>query len=162
VVAPQEIESRLKHSPYIKDAWVHAEQGCESLSAVVIIDAANTGQWADKSKVAYTTFGDLSQKPEVYELLRGEIARINEDLPEVRRIAKYVNLHKEFDPDERELTRNRKLRRSFLRERYAGLARALSGEDTSIEVEAEFMYQDGRIGKIKTALQIATVGRGDG
>ena len=141
---------------------MHAEQGCESLSAVIIIDAANTGQWADKAKVAYTTFGDLSQKPEVYELIRGEIAKINEDLPEVRRISRYVNLHKEFDPDERELTRNRKLRRSFLRERYAGLARALSGEDTSIEVEAEFMYQDGRIGKIKTALQIATVGRGDG
>ncbi len=162
VVAPQEIESRLKYSPYIKDAWVHAEQGCESLSAVIIVDAANTGQWADKAKVAYTTFGDLSQKVEVYELIRGEIAKINEDLPEVRRISRYVNLHKEFDPDERELTRNRKLRRSFLRERYAGLAKALSGDDTSIEVEAEFTYQDGRIGKIKTALQIATVGRGDG
>jgi long-chain acyl-CoA synthetase len=161
VVAPQEIESRLKYSPYIKDAWVHAEQGCESLSAVIIVDAANTGQWADKRKVVYTTFRDLSQQPQVYELIRGEIAKVNEGLPEAKRIARYVNLHKEFDPDEHELTRNRKLRRSFLRERYAGLAHALSGADESVEVEAEFTYQDGRVGKIKTALQIATVGRGD-
>lgn len=162
VVAPQEIESRLKYSPYIKDAWVHAEQGCEALSAVIIVDAANTGHWADKSKVAFTTFGDLSQKPEVYELIRGEIAKVNADLPETRRIRRYVDLHKEFDPDERELTRNRKLRRGFLRQRYAGLAVALSGEETSVEVEAEFTYQDGRVGMIKTALQIATVERGDG
>jgi long-chain acyl-CoA synthetase len=161
VVGPQEIESRLKYSPYIKDAWVHAEQGCESLSAVIIIDAANTGHWADKRKVVYTTFGDLSQQPQIYELIRGEIARVNQGLPEARRISRYVNLHKEFDPDEHELTRNRKLRRSFLRERYAGLARALSGEDTSVEVEAEFTYQDGRTGKVKTALQIATLGQGE-
>jgi len=160
-VGPQEIESRLKYSPYIKDAWVHAEQGCESLSAVIIIDAANTGQWADKRKVVYTTFADLSQQPEVYQLIRQEIARVNEGLPETRRVSRYVNLHKEFDPDEHELTRNRKLRRSFLRERYAGLARALSGGDTSVEVEAEFTYQDGRTGKIKTALHIAAVGQGD-
>ncbi len=161
VVGPQEIESHLKYSPYIKDAWVHAEQGCESLSAVIIIDATNTGHWADKRKVVYTTFADLSQQPEVYQLIREEIARVNESLPETRRISRYVNLHKEFDPDEHELTRNRKLRRSFLRERYAGLARALSGEDTSVEVEAEFTYQDGRVGKIKTALQITTVGQDD-
>jgi long-chain acyl-CoA synthetase len=161
VVSPQEIESRLKYSPYIKDAWVHAEQGCDSLSAVIIVDPDNTGHWADKSKVVYTTYGDLSQQPQVYELIRGEIARVNEGLPETRGISRYVNLHKEFDPDEHELTRNRKLRRCFLRERYAGLARALSGGDTSVEVEAEFTYQDGRTGKIKTALHIATVGQGD-
>ncbi len=162
IVAPQEIESRLKYSAHIKDAWVHAEQGCDYLSAVVIIDAMNTGHWADKAKVAYTTFGDLSQKPEVYDLIRGEIASVNQGLPATHRIARYVNLHKEFDPDEYELTRNRKLRRTYLKDRYAGLAQALSTEATSVEVEAEFTYQDGRVGRIKTALEIATVERGDG
>jgi long-chain acyl-CoA synthetase len=161
VVGPQEIESRLKYSPYIKDAWVHTEQGCESLSAVIVIDAANTAHWADKRKVAYTTFAGLSQQSQVYELIHEEIAAVNGGLPEARRIARYVNLNREFDPDEHELTRNRKLRRPFLRERYAGLARALSGEDESVEVETEFTYQDGRTGKIKTALRIATVGQGE-
>ncbi len=161
VVPPQTVESTLKSSAYIKDAWVHAEQGCDWLSAIIIVDAANTGHWADKAKVAFTTFGDLSQKPEVYDLIRGEIERLNKGLPATRRIARYVNLHKEFDPDEQELTRNRKLRRSYLKERYAGLAHALSGQDDSVEVEAEFTYQDGRVGKIKTTLRIATIGRGE-
>jgi long-chain acyl-CoA synthetase len=161
VLAPQDVESRLKQSPYIKDAWVHSGQDCDFVTAVVILDADNTGRWADKNKINYTTFGDLSQKPEVYRLIEEEIALVNQGLPATRRIEKYVNLHKEFDPDESELTRNRKLRRAVLRKRYPDLIEALSGDRTSVEVEAEFTYQDGRTGKIRTALQIATVGRGD-
>jgi long-chain acyl-CoA synthetase len=161
VLAPQDIECRLKHSPYIKDAWVHSGQDCDFVTAVIILDAENTGRWADRNKIPYTTFGDLSQKPEIYRLIREEIALVNQDLPDTRRVEKYVNLHKEFDPDEYELTRNRKLRRAVLRQRYLDLIEALSGERTSVEVEAEFTYQDGRSGKIKTALQIATVGQGD-
>ncbi|MCE5254072.1 MAG: AMP-binding protein [Actinomycetia bacterium] len=160
VLAPQEIESRLKHSPYIKDAWVPAGQDCRYVSAVIIVDADNTGQWADKRKVTYTTFSDLSQKPEVYRLIEAEVSAVNQGLPDSRRIEKFVNLHKEFDPDESELTRNRKLRRAFLRKRYADLVQALDGDRESVEVEAEFTYQDGRTGKIKTALKIARIGRG--
>ena len=115
VLAPQDVESRLRHSPYIKDAWVHSGQNCDFVTAVIILDAENTGRWADKNKITYTTFGDLSQKPEIYRLIEEEIALVNQDLPDTRRIEKYVNLHKEFDPDEYELTRNRKLRRAVLR-----------------------------------------------
>ncbi|NLE11128.1 MAG: long-chain fatty acid--CoA ligase [Actinobacteria bacterium] len=161
ILVPQDIESRLKHSPYIKDAWVVAGQDCPFVSAVIIVDFDNTGRWADKMKTTYTTFGDLSQKPEVYRLIEQEVARVNENLPTTQRIERFVNLHKEFDPDELELTRNRKLRRAFLRTAYADLMTALGGDSTSAEVEAEFTYQDGRTGKIKTALQIATVGQGD-
>jgi len=161
LLVPQDIESRLKHSPYIKDAWVLAGRDCQFVSAVIIIDADNTGRWADKMKTTYTTFGDLSQKPEIYRLIEQEIALLNKDLPDTQRVEKYVNLHKEFDPDEHELTRNRKLRRAFLRKTYPALMAALGGDSTSVEVEAEFTYQDGRTGKLKTALEIATVGRGD-
>jgi long-chain acyl-CoA synthetase len=161
-VAPQDIESRLKYSPYIRDAWVVTGEDRERLSAVIIVDAANTGRWADKRKVAYTTFGDLSQKPEVYELIEQEIAAVNRNLPESQRIAKYVNLHKEFDSDEFELTRNRKLRRGYLIKRYPDLVEALNGDRESVEVELEFTYQDGRTGTTKTALAIATVRQGDG
>ena len=100
MVPPQEVESRLKYSPYIRDAWVIAGLGCDSLSAVIVVDAANTGHWADARRVSYTTFGDLSQQPEVYQLIEQEIALVNKVLPEAQRITRYVNLHKEFDPDE--------------------------------------------------------------
>jgi long-chain acyl-CoA synthetase len=160
VVAPQEIESRLKYSPYIKDAWVLTQQNCEFVSAVIIIDAATTGRWADKRKIAYTTFSDLSQKPEVYELIEQEVSLINQDLAAGRQVRRFVNLHKEFDPDEFELTRNRKLRRAYLGRRYRDLAQALSGDQASVEVEAEFTYQDGRTGKIRTALKITDIERG--
>ena len=110
----------MKYSPYIKDAWVLLGQDSEYASAVIIIDTENTGRWADKRKVTYTTFGDLSQKPEVYQLIESEIARINQDLPDGGKIKKYVNLHKEFDPDENEMTRTRKLKKVFLRKRYSG------------------------------------------
>jgi len=161
VLAPQAIESGLKHSPYIRDAWVLAGPDCRFVSAVIIIDADNTGRWADKRKVVYTTFGDLSQKAEVYRLVEEEIALVNQDLPATQRVEKFVNLHKEFDPDEGELTRNRKLRRALLWKRYPDLIRALGGDEDRVEVEAEFTYQDGRTGKIRTALRIATVERGD-
>lgn len=158
VVAPQEIESRLKYSPYIRDAWVLAGPGCDSLSAVIILDAANAGQWADKHKVPYTTFADLSQKPDVYRLIEQEIAFVNGALPEAQRIRRFVNLHKEFDPDETELTRNRKLRRTVLAERYADLAAALADDVSTVEVEAEIVYQDGRTGRLKTAVRVGNVG----
>jgi long-chain acyl-CoA synthetase len=161
VLAPQEIESRLKHSPYIKDAWVLVGEDSEFVSAAIIIDAVTTGAWADKRKIAYTTLGDLSQKPEIYELIEQEISLINQDLPASQQIRRFVNLHKEFDADELELTRNRKLRRAFLRQRYRDLAQALSGDQASVELEAQFTYQDGRTGKIRTALKITNIGRGD-
>ncbi|MBN1321529.1 MAG: AMP-binding protein [Thermoleophilia bacterium] len=160
VLAPQEIESRLKYSPYIKDAWVLAAEGCEFVSAAIIIEAATTGRWADKRGIVHTTFGDLSQKAEVYELIEQEISLINQGLAPSRQVRRFVNLHKEFDPDEFELTRNRKLRRAFLAQRYSDLARALSGDQTSVEVEAQFTYQDGRTGMIRTALRITDIGRG--
>ena len=73
------------------------------------------GEWA------YTTFTDLSQKPEVYELIKQDIERVNSTLPPGSRIKKFVNLYRELDPDEGELTRNRKLRRPILEERYHAL-----------------------------------------
>lgn len=158
VIAPQEVESRLKYSPYIRDAWVLAGPGCDWLSGVIIVDAANVGHWADKQKVIYTTFADLSQKPEVYRLIEQEIAFVNSTLPESRRIKRFVNLHKEFDPDEAELTRNGKLRRAVLAKRYPDLVDALADNVSSVEIEAEFIYQDGRTGRLKTAVRVRDVG----
>ena len=76
-LAPQLIESRLRFSPYIKDAWVLAGPNRDYASAIIIINYDNVGRWAGQRRVAYTTFAELSQKPEVYELVKQDIDRIN-------------------------------------------------------------------------------------
>jgi long-chain acyl-CoA synthetase len=156
-LAPQSIESRLRFSPFIKDAWVLAGPDGAYTSAIIIIDYERVGKWAGQRRVAYTTFAELSQKPEVYELVKRDIDRVNQALPPGARVKKYVNLHKEFDPDEAELTRTRKLRRTFVEERYRELVNAIYGDKTEVSIEAQVRYRDGRIGTIKTTIGIKSV-----
>jgi len=156
-LAPQSIESRLRFSPYIMDAWVLAGPDRDYASAIIIINYDNVSRWAGQRGVDYTTFTDLSQKPEVYGLVKQDIDRINQDLPPGARVRKYVNLHKKFDPDEGELTRTRKLRRTFLEERYRELIDAIYGDKTEVPIEARVRYRDGRTGTIKTTISIKSV-----
>jgi len=109
------------------------------------------------NRVPYTTFTDLSQKEEVGRLIRTDMERVNDRLSEVARVKRYVLLHKEFDPDEADLTRTRKLKREALEERYKDLIEALYAGEKEIEVEAEITYQDGRKGMLKTSLKIQTM-----
>jgi long-chain acyl-CoA synthetase len=156
-LAPQLLESRLRFSPYIRDAWVLAGPERTYTSAIIIIDYERVGKWAGQRRVAYMTFAELSQKPEVCELVQRDIDRVNSALPPSARVKKYVNLHKEFDPDEGELTRNRKLRRSFLEERYRELVNAIYEDKTEVPIEAQVRYQDGRMGTIETTLNIKSI-----
>ena len=157
LVAPQEVESRLKISPYIKDAWVFAGPQSAYLSGVIIIDNNSVGKWADKRKITYTTLNDLSQKSEVYELIEDEIKQINSGLPDKNKIKKFINLNKEFDADELELTRNRKMRRGFIANRYDSLVQAIYSNSKDIALETQVTYGDGRTGCLKTSLQIKEV-----
>jgi long-chain acyl-CoA synthetase len=156
-LAPQLIESRLRFSPYIRDAWVLGGPDGAYTSAILIIDYESVGRWAGRERVSYTTFTELSQKPEVYQLVKQDIDRVNQTLPAGTKIRKYVNLHKEFDPDEAELTRNRKLRKALTRERYRELINAIYSNKTEVPVEAQVRYRDGRMGTIKTTLTIQSV-----
>jgi long-chain acyl-CoA synthetase len=156
-LAPQSIESQLRFSPYIKDAWVLAGPKKAYTSAIIIINYTSVGQWAGQRRLAYTTFTELSQNPEVCQLVKREIKRINQALPPGVRVKKYVNLYKEFDPDEGELTRNMKLRRAFLEERYGGLIKAIYSDKTEVPIEAQVRYRDGRMGTIKTTISIKSV-----
>lgn len=156
-LAPQFIESRLRFSPYIKDAWVLAGPDRAYASVIIIIDYESVGRWAGERRVAYNTFTELSQKPEVYQLVKRDIDRINSTLLPGVRVKKYVNLHKEFDPDEGELTRTRKLRRAFVEERYRELINAIYSDKTEMPIEAQVRYRDGRMGTIKTTLSIQSV-----
>jgi long-chain acyl-CoA synthetase len=156
-LAPQLIESRLKSSPYIKDAWVLAGPERAFASAIIVIDYDNVSRWAGQRRVSYTTFTDLSQKPEVYGLVKMDIDRINQDLSPNARVKKYVNLHKEFDPDEGELTRTRKLRKRFLEDRYRELIHAIYHGKTEVPVGDRVSRGDERTGTIETKIRIETV-----
>ena len=152
--SPSYIENKLKFSPYIKDVMVVGDLERDYPIALINIDFTNVGQWAEKNGLPYTTFTDLSQKPEVYDLIKKDVERVNKDLPNTGRLKKYVLLYKEFDPDEGELTRTRKLRRGFLEERYNGVIEASYNNESSFPVETEITYQDGRKGKITIEIHI--------
>jgi long-chain acyl-CoA synthetase len=156
-LVPQFIESRLRFSPYIKDAWILA--GPEGLyaSAIIVINYDNVASWAGERRVPYKTFTELAQRPEVYELVKQDIDRVNGSLSPGSKVRKYVNLHREFDPDEGELTRNRKLRRRFLEERYHELIDAIYSGKSEVQVEALVGHSDARMGTIKTTLRIQSV-----
>jgi len=155
--APQYIEGRLRFSPYIKDAMVIGGKDKEYVSAIVNMDFAMVGKWAERHRIPYTTFVDLSQKKEVADLVRQDLERVNGYLPEPSRVRKFVLLHKEFDPDEAELTRTRKLRREFMEERYKELIGALYGNKDKVTVEAAVTYRDGRKGIVSTGIQVRSL-----
>jgi long-chain acyl-CoA synthetase len=156
-LVPQSIESRLRFSPFVKDAWVLAGPDRAYASAIIVIDYDSVGRWARQRRVAFTSFTELSQKPEVCELVKRDIEKTNEALPVGARVKKYVNLHKEFDPDEAELTRTRNLRRAFLEERHRELINAIYSDKTEVPIEAQVRYRDGRMGTIKTTVSIESV-----
>jgi long-chain acyl-CoA synthetase len=152
--APQYIESRLKFSPYIKDAFVVGDETRNFVGAVININYDNVGHWAERNRIPYTTFADLSQKTEVCELIAGEVANLNSKLPEGQRIRRFVNMPKEFDPDEAELTRTMKLRRKFVEDRYQSLIEALYGEREKVVMEVPVFYRDGRQGLVKAEIRV--------
>lgn len=155
--APQYIEGRLRFSPYIKDAMVIGGKDKDYVSAILNIDFAMVGKWAERNRIPYTTFVDLSQKKEVADLVRKDLERVNGYLPEQSRVQKFVLLHKEFDPDEAELTRTRKLRREFMEQRYKELIEAIYGGKEKIDVQAQVTYRDGRKGVVTTSIQLRSM-----
>ncbi len=155
--SPQYIEGRLKFSPYIKDVMVVGGRERAFVTAIINIDFANVGRWAEKRRITYTTFVDLSQKPEVYDLIKQDVLRVNESLPPPARVKSFVLLHKEFDPDEGDLTRTRKLRRNVMEDRYRDLIEAMYNGKAEVRVSAPVKYRDGRTGVIETAVRVCQV-----
>jgi long-chain acyl-CoA synthetase len=155
--SPQYCEVRLRYSPYIKDALVVGGEERDYVGALINIDLDNVGRFAEANHIPYTTFTDLSQKTQIVDLANEEIQKINRSLPAHARIKRFVNMHKEFDADEAELTRTRKIRRTFVEDRYSDLIAALYGDKDKLDVEAEVTYRDGRKGVIRTSIQVNAV-----
>lgn len=151
--SPQYLETRLKFSPYISEAWVIGDKR-EYITAVMCIDYSVVGKWADEKKINYTSYHELSQKPQVYDLVESQIKEANRDLPDPAKIRKFVNLYKVFDADDEELTRTSKLRRAFVSERYKDIVEALYQDIDVVHMDTTITYEDGREQRIKTDLLI--------
>ncbi|MCU0553967.1 MAG: AMP-binding protein [Syntrophales bacterium] len=154
--SPDFIETRLKFSPYIKEAVIFGE-GRPYISAFVNIDMGNVGNWAEERMIPYTTYTDLSQQPRVEELIFGEIRAVNERLPDYMKIRKFLLLYKLLDADDEELTRTGKVRRRFVYGLYLNLIEAMYRNLQSLEVKSQVRYRDGQVGKIETTVKIHEV-----
>ena len=154
--SPQYLETRLKFSPYISEAWVIGHER-EYITAVMCIDYSVVGKWADEKKLNYTSYMELSQKPEVYNLVQEQIEEANKDLPGPAKIYKFVNLYKVFDADDEELTRTSKLRRAFVEKRYQDIVQGLYGDGDTVHMDTTITYEDGREQRIKTDLHIRRI-----
>jgi long-chain acyl-CoA synthetase len=154
--APQYLETRLKFSPYIRDSWVIGDKK-DYISAVLCIDYSVVGKWADERKLNYTSYQELSQMPDVYDLVEKQIRLANKDLPDVAKVVKFTNLYKELDADDDELTRTRKLRRAFVEKRYEDIVNALYSDKDMVHIDTTIKYEDGREAQIITDMQIRRV-----
>jgi long-chain acyl-CoA synthetase len=153
---PNYIENRLKFSPYVKDVAVLGA-GRDALTAIVCIDKEPVGHWCEVRGISYMSYADLSQRPEVRELLAGALRRVNATLPEGLRLRRFVSLHKEFDADDGEITRTRKLRRSVVEERYRPIIEALYDGRREVTMQAQITYESGETGVIERQLVVQDV-----
>lgn len=154
--SPQFIENKLKFSPYVKEAVVFGGD-YPFVAAFINIDYGNVGKWAEKQQITYTTYTDLAQKPQVYQVIRQHVERTNSDLPPAARIQRFLLLHKELDADDAELTRTRKVRRAAIAERYHTLVAGLYGGAGAVPVESVITYQDGRTATLRTEVRVETL-----
>jgi long-chain acyl-CoA synthetase len=157
--SPQSIEVPLRFSPYIKDVLALGGAERDFVSVLINLDFENVGRFAQAKRMNYTTLSDLSQMPEIIRLVKQEISRLNRNLPEHSRIRKFVNLNKEFDADEGELTRTRKLRRTFVEKRYKDLVDCIYGNQDELKFDSNVTYQDGRTGVVKATVKIISMER---
>ena len=153
---PNYVENRLKFSPYIKDAAVIGS-GRDELAAMVCIDFESVGHWAEVNGVPYTSYGDLSQRDEVAALLNEAFDRVNNVLPAALKMHRFVSLPKEFDPDDGEITRTRKLRRRVVEDRYSQVIDALYDNSSKVHVKAAVTYETGETGFVERTLLIREV-----
>jgi long-chain acyl-CoA synthetase len=151
--SPDFIETRLKFSPYIKEAVIFGEE-MPYITAMININMETVGDWAEDRQIPYTTYTDLSQQLAVEELISGEIKEVNERLPNHMKIRKCLLLYKLLDADDQELTRTGKVRRKFVYEQYRNLIEAMYKDQDHLKVKGQVRYRDGTLGTIDTTVKI--------
>ncbi|HEV8441223.1 MAG TPA: AMP-binding protein [Methylomirabilota bacterium] len=151
--APQFIENKLKFSPYIREAVAFGNDR-PFVCAMVAIDLNTVGNWAERRGIPYTSYMDLSQKTEVRALMAEEIRKCNETLPEATKIRRFLLLTKDLEADDAEMTRTRKVRRSFVAEKYVAVIDAFYSGRDAVELATTITYEDGRQASIQSRARI--------
>ncbi|MGG5818018.1 AMP-binding protein [Falsiroseomonas sp. HW251] len=151
--SPQYIENKLKFSPYVAEAVVLGA-GRPHLAAMICIRFPIVSKWAERNRIAFTTYSDLSAKPQVLALLRAEVEKVNATLPPAQQLREFVLLYKELDADDEELTRTRKVRRGVIAQKYGDIIEAIYRGDDAIPVDATIAFQDGTKQRIRTTLSV--------
>ena len=151
--APQFIENKLKYSPFIREAVAFGNERA-FVAAMVAIDLNTVGNWAERHGLAYTSYMDLSQKPEIRELIRDEIRKCNQTLPEATKIRRFILLTKDLEADDAEMTRTRKVRRKFVAEKYAPVIDAFYTGGDQVDLTTTITYEDGRQATIQSRVSI--------
>jgi len=157
--APQFVENKLKFSPFVAEAVAFGDRR-PFVAAIVAIDLTTVGNWAERRNLAYTSFQDLSGKPEVRRLIGTAIAEVNTSLPAAARINRFLLLNKEFDADDNEITRTRKIRRRFVAEKYATVVEAFYSGEQEVGLTTEITYEDGRKAILTSTIAIEDVVKG--
>ncbi len=151
--SPQYLENKLKFSPFIAEAALIGSNK-PYLSSIICIRYSVLSKWAEQKRIPFTTYSDLASKQEIEKLLESEVKKVNESVPKKQQIKKFVLLYKEFDADDDELTRTKKLRRNFVISKYNEIVEAIYNQQKSIKIDAVINLQDGGTQKIKTELNI--------
>ena len=157
--APKYVENKLKFFPYIKEVVAYGD-GREKVCVMVNIDVEAVGNWAERRNLAYAGYTDLAQKPEVYQLIRECVEKVNADLSQDSllagsQVSRFLVLHKELDADDGELTRTNKVRRGFIADKYQPLVDALYGGKSEQYIETVVKFEDGRSGNVSATLKIS-------
>ena len=151
--APQFVENKLKFSPFIREAVAFGDQR-PFVTAMIAIDMNTVGNWAERRSIAYTSYMDLSSKPEVRALIGEEIRKCNETLPEAGKVRRFLLLTKDLEADDAEMTRTRKVRRRFVAEKYAAVIDAFYGGRDEVELATNITYEDGRQAIIQSRVRL--------
>ncbi len=159
--SPAYIENKLKFSPYVAEAVILGDQR-DYLAAMICIRYPVVSKWAEKNRIAFTTYSDLSAKNQTYALLHDEVRSVNEGLPEFQRIRKFLLLYKELDADDGELTRTRKVRRGVINEKYADIIQAVYDDVEIVPIDTVITFQDGTKQRIKTSVRVIDLNGGAG
>jgi long-chain acyl-CoA synthetase len=156
--APKYVENKLKFFPHIKEAVAFGDKR-ERACAFVNIDFDAVGNWAERRNLAYSGYTDLASKPEVLELVRDCVEKVNADLAQDELLAgsqihRFLVLHKQLEADDGELTRTSKVRRGAIASKYAVLVDALYGGLNEQFIDTAVKFEDGRSGSVSATLKI--------
>jgi long-chain acyl-CoA synthetase len=158
MIAPKYIENKLKFFPNIREAVAFGHER-PYVTAFLNIDMGALGSWAERNNVAYGSYIELSQHPDVRQIMREHVESVNRDLASDShlghtQIERFLILHKELDPDDGELTRTRKVRRRIVAEKYDDLIEAMYDGRSEVFASTEVTFEDGRKGKIEATLTV--------